>query len=168
MKKITNMKDMMLQQIRSLYDADRTIYKSLPLLKEKAYSNDLKELIDEEIEEKLRQQHRMEIIFTILKEDTEGQIDDVMRCMTKSQRKLTNQCTETELSDTMMIITGRAMATHQINGYQTAITCAVSAGCPDITRLLRRALREEKGMEKKLGLLEEMHLQSEPLVKVCH
>lgn len=166
MKKITNMKDVMLQQIRSLYDADRTIYNSLPLLREKAFSQELKEFIDEEIEEKLRQQHRMEIIFTILKEDTEGQIDDVMRCMAKSQKRLTSQCTGSELSDTMMIITGRAMATHQINGYQTAVTCAVSVGYPDITRLLRRALREEKGIEKKLGLLEELHLNSESLVRV--
>lgn len=166
MKKIANMRDMMLQQIRTLYDADKVIYESLPQLKEKASAPDLREFIDEEIEEKLRQRHRMEIIFSILKEETEGEYDGVMRSMAKHQKQLTNQCVDSDLSDTMMIITGRAMATHQINGYQTAVTCAVCVGYPDITRLLRRALREEKGIEKRLGLLEEIHLHAEAMVKI--
>ena len=159
MTAINSLRDMMLQQIRSLYDADLIIFESLPRLKAKAKSTDLKEFLDLETDEKIRQRHRMEMIFSILKENSEGETDEITRCMAMAQKSLIDRCLQNDLSDTMMIILGRAITTHQINSYQTAVSCAVGLGISQIARLLRRGLREEKGMEKQLGLLEETHLK---------
>lgn len=156
---IHNLKDMMLQQIRSLYDADHVILESLPHLKDKAQSKELKEFLELEIEEKVRQQHRMEMIFSILKENLRGESDEVMRCMTLVQRNLIERCLINGISDTMIIILARSNVAHQVNGYQTAVSCAVALGYSEIARLLRRGLREEKGIEKHLGLLEEVHVK---------
>lgn len=155
MKKINTAKEMMLRQLRTLYDGDKVVYQTLPNLRKSVQTEELAVYIDEIIEGKLRQQHRMEIIFTILKEESDGVVDDVIRCIAKSQSKLVNQCVEPSLSETMTIAASREMTTHQLNGYQTAVICSARAGFPDITRLLKRALQEEKAIVLKLKTIED-------------
>lgn len=150
---------MMLQQVHALYAANRTIYDALPLLREKAQASDIKEFINLEIDEKLRQRHRMEMIFSILKEDIEREPDEIMQYVALTQQKLIERCLKIELPDSMLIIDIRSIIACQINGFQTAVSCAVGIGYTDIARLLRRALREEKATEKRLALLEEAHLK---------
>ncbi|ELR68635.1 hypothetical protein C900_00179 [Fulvivirga imtechensis AK7] len=136
------------------------IYKSLAHLQNKATGLDLKESYEIEMEERLRQQHRIEIIFNILKESTKGSADDVILAMTSSQKKLTKEASDNSHMDAMMIVTSHALATAQVHGYETTINCAEGVINPEITRLLRRALREEKDIEKRLAALEELYKEA--------
>lgn len=158
--KTINQTYIILQQVRKLYHANNLIYKSLPRLKKKATSADLRKSYEIEIEERLRQQHRIEIIFNILKESTEGNMDDVISAMSHSQKKLAEKSIKNGHTDKMMIITSHAMSTSLAEGYESTINSAVGIINPDITRLLRRALREERAIEKRLSLLEEIHINS--------
>lgn len=156
MKTVNNTTNVILEQVRRLYHANSLIYKSLPRLKKKASTPDLKESYDIEIGERLRQQHRIEIIFKILKVKVTGNADDVISAMTDSQKKLTYETAGIH-TDNMMIITSRAMTTAQVQGYESTINCAATTMDPEITRLLRRALREEKEIEKRLDVLQKLH-----------
>ena len=160
MKKTNKPTKVILQQVRRLYHANSLIYKSLARLQNKAIGLDLKESYEIEMEERLRQQHRIEIIFNILKETTKGSADDVISAMTHSQRKLTEGKSHNGHTDAMMIVTSHALATAQVNGYEATINCAEGVINPEITRLLRRALREEKEIEKRLAALEEHYKEA--------
>lgn len=163
MESIPILKRTMLQQVHALYDANRAIYDALPLIKEKVQASDIKEFIDLEIEEKLRQRHRIEMIFSILKVDNEGESDDILQHIALTQRRLIERCLKREVPLSIIIIHIRSVIACQINGFQTAVSCAVGIGYPDIARLLKRALHEEKATEKRLGLLEETHLSENSL-----
>lgn len=157
MKKTNKPTKVILQQVRRLYHANSLIYKSLTRLLNKATNSDLRESYEIEMGERLRQQHRIEIIFNILKETTKGSADDVISAMTYSQKKLAEKAASNVHTDAMMIITSHALATAQVHGYEATINCAEGVINPEITRLLRRALREEKEIEKRLATLEELH-----------
>jgi ferritin-like metal-binding protein YciE len=158
MDKIDSLKDMFLQLTRSIHDAEKVLNRTLPKMKAKAVAKDLKAFIDEGAEQKRDQQARLEGMFALLKESPEGVPDNIVQYLSDAKKELVEKCGNSELSDIMMIVLNRAITIHLINTYQTAISCARNLRNSEITRILKRSLLAEKGIEKKLRILEESHI----------
>lgn len=156
MDKSTTTKDLLLELVRSLHWAEKELYETLPKLKPKIITSDLKKFIEKETEEKKTQQDRLEIILALLKEEPSGISASVGRHLKNIQREQKNAG---KISDSLMIILNHAITVYLINMHQKAICCSAALGYKEVTRILRRSLHTEMGMAEKLRSLENRHIQ---------
>jgi ferritin-like metal-binding protein YciE len=154
MEKLYALKQLLVESLRLLYDAEKMLCDSLPLLKAKAYSMNVKDFLDEEIKEKKKQHQRVEGVLAVLKENPEGVTSDVAQYLNNVRTDLIEQCNTPELSDMILVKLNRAITIYLMSLYQQSITYSVELGYDMITRILRRSLQREKDIDQRLQVLE--------------
>lgn len=159
MEKIKNINDLLVQQVRNIYNAEKYLMDGTLSELQTAEYIELKEFLMIQQEEKHRQLSRLGEVCKHLGVEPEGELNEPIRCLAA---QLTSSLQRTEsptMKDTLLAIFHRSMIDLQINAYQTAVSCAVEINDADSIRLLRRCLREEKGLEKHIGLIEEVCIE---------
>lgn len=154
MEKISAVKQRLVDSLRSLYNTEKMLCDTLPLLKTKAFAMNVKDFIDEAIKEKKKQHQRVEGVLALLKENPEGVADEVAQYLNNIRKELIEQCSTPELSDMILIKLNRAITIHLISIYQRTITCSLELGYDMATRILRRCLQREKEIDQRLHVLE--------------
>ncbi|MDR8393249.1 DUF892 family protein [Aliifodinibius sp. S!AR15-10] len=154
-KEIFDLYDLMLEQLRDLYDGERQQLKVLPVFDKKAFSFELREIIEWHQVETKRQVLRLDSIFSTLKEPSEGEECDGIRGLIKEAEKLHMRCKNPEICDAALITAIQHINHYEIAGYGTAIAYAKTLERHNIAEMLLKSLREEKQADYGLSDLAE-------------
>ena len=158
MKKITSIKDLLLEQLRDRYDASKQQAEAYPKL-HKAISNEkLKKIIETDVEANKDHFTLLEEIFDKLGEKFEGeQCEGTQALITEAVAVLDYTDQNGEVRDAGIALSVQHINYHDVAGLNGCIIFAEAIGENDIAQKLRTMLANEKTTDESLNnLLKEM------------
>ena len=152
---IFDLYDLMLEQLRDLYDGEIQQTKFLKKLMEAPESFELSEFLAYHLRETQQQIERIEEVFEILKENPDGESCDGIKGLIEETRKLVKRCANEEVRDAALVTAIQHINHYEMAGYGTAVAYAKALGRHELAELLLETLREEKRADMGLSDLAE-------------
>lgn len=162
--KMESLKDLYLEQLRDLYDAEHQLVEALPKMAEAATSQDLKRAFNEHLRQTREHVTRLERVFSGLGEKAKGQTCQAMKGLVKESEEMTKAKGEPEVIDAGLIASAQRVEHYEIAAYGTVRTYAEHLGGEEAVRLLDTTLREEKETDQKLTQLAKSHVNVDAAV----
>jgi ferritin-like metal-binding protein YciE len=161
--KMESLKDLYLEQLRDLFDAETQLIAALPKMAEAAHSADLKNAFNQHLRQTREHVTRLERLFSALGERPEGQTCQGMKGLLKEGEEMIKAKGEPEVIDAGLIAAAQRVDHYEIAGYGTVRTYAEILGADEALRLLEKTLQEEEETDDKLTDLAESHVNVEAL-----
>lgn len=156
--KLNNLKDLMIHELKDLYNAEQQITKALPKMADAAKDDELKRGFKDHLRETEGQIDRLEKIFGILGEKPTGEKCKAMEGIIRESDEMIQQRAEADVMDAALIAMAQRVEHYEIAGYGTVCTYAKQLGMNDILDLLQQTLDEEKNTDQKLTYIAEHNI----------
>ena len=155
--KIDSLTDLLLHELRDLYDAEQQLLEALPLMAKAAFADELKEAFQMHTEETKGQVERLEAIFKTLGVPAKATRCHAMAGLVKEAEELLKEEKNADPSvlDAGLIVAAQKVEHYEIAGYGSARAFAKILGSREAESLLQETLDEEGATDKKLTLLAE-------------
>ena len=149
------LRDLMLDEIRDLYDAERQLVKALPKMAKGATSSELRSLIETHLGETEQQVTRLERVFEMLDEKPRGKRCDGMAGIIEEGSTLLGEDFEGAVLDAGIIAGAQRAEHYEIAAYGSVMAWAKELGEDEVADLLSETLEEEKSADEQLSALAE-------------
>ena len=156
-----SLKDLYVEELKDLYNAENQLLKALPRLAKKASSPDLKAAFEEHLGQTEGQVNRLETIFKRLGEKPTGKTCKAMKGLVEEGKEIIEEDGDESVLDAALIGAAQKVEHYEIAGYGTARTFASMLGEEDAMELLQETLDEEAATDKKLTALAESLVNQE-------
>ncbi|RPJ26995.1 MAG: ferritin-like domain-containing protein [Chloroflexi bacterium] len=153
--KITNLDELLEDELRDLYDAETQLIKALPKLAKAAESNDLRAAFEKHLEQTRIHVQRVEEICNDLKIKPAGKTCVGMKGAIKEGEEVIQSDMEAEPKQAALVGAAQRVEHYEIAAYGTARAHARQLGYVKAFELLSQTLEEEKETDKKLTQLAE-------------
>jgi ferritin-like metal-binding protein YciE len=158
---INSLRELYVEQLRDLYDAENQLIKALPRMAKEATSDELRQGIEEHLEQTREHAERLEEIFEQLGEKAKGKKCKGMQGLLEEGKDTLDEDMEEDTKDAAIIAAAQRVEHYEISGYGTARTYANLLGEDKAAELLEETLEEEKETDQKLTqLAEEINLEA--------
>src|SRR5215467_9185894 len=147
--------NLMVDEIRDLYDAEKQLVKALPKMAEKATSSHLREAIEQHLGETQGHVLRLEEAFDLLGEKPKGKHCAGIAGIIDEGSDLLGSDYEGVIKDAGIIAGAQRAEHYEIAAYGNVIAWAKTMGHEQLASLLHETLQEEKAANDKLTLLGE-------------
>jgi ferritin-like metal-binding protein YciE len=147
---LNSLRDLFIDELRDLYDAENQITEALPKLIEKATYPELKSALQEHLEITRGQIRRLDQIFNRLNEKASGESCKGMKGLIKEGDDMATRSGSDSVIDAGIISAAQRVEHYEMAGYGTVRTYADLLGQPEFSRLLQQTLDEEKEADLKL------------------
>lgn len=137
-------------ELKDIYDAEKQLTKALPELSKKASSASLKEAIDKHLLQTQGQIERLEQVFEHLGMPARGKKCVGMRNLLKEGDEMIAHAEDEDARDAVMIAAAQKVEHYEIASYGTVRTWAGVLGNDEVVSLLQDSLDEEKAADQKL------------------
>ena len=154
-KDIFDLYDLMIEQLRDLYDGENQQITYLETQLDRANSFELNEFLAFNLKETQRQIRRIQSVFEMLDEEAEGEKCDGIKGLITEARKLSDRCLNEEVRDAALITAIQHINHYEMAGYGTAVAYAKALERHDVAEKLLESLREEKRADMGLSDLAE-------------
>jgi ferritin-like metal-binding protein YciE len=144
------LRDLFVEQIQDIYDAERQLVKALPKLAEAASSTDLVEAIRTHLAETQTQVSRLDEVFGMLGVKAAGKTCKAMKGLIEEGDEAAKAEEEGELRDLAIIATAQRVEHYEIAAYGTARAIAERLEMDDAVELLQQTEEEEQQADSKL------------------
>ena len=151
MPKLDSLKELYVDQLRDLYNAEQQLTKALPQMEQAAQSNDLKKLFREHLKQTEQQVERLERIFKELGTAAKGTTCEGMKGLIKEGEEYLEVKGNPNVKDAAIIAAAQRVEHYEIAGYGTAKAFAERLDLDDQVRLLDETLKEEHQADEKLN-----------------
>jgi len=148
---LDSLKDLFIDELRDLYDAETQITAALPKLIAKAEYPQLKTALQEHLEVTRGQIQRLEKIFQHLGEKPTGETCKGMKGLIKEGDDMSGRDGAPSVIDAAIISSAQRVEHYEIAGYGTVRTYAELLGENDFASLLQQTLDEEKEADQTLN-----------------
>jgi ferritin-like metal-binding protein YciE len=157
------LKDLLEDEIKDLYSAEKQLTKAIPKMAKGSNDPQLKAAFTGHLKETEAQAKRLEEIATILEIKPGGKKCVGMEgCIKEGSEALSEDGDETVL-DLGLIGAGSRVEHYEMAGYLTAISLAEQLGEKQVVTLLKQSLSEEMGAEAKLRKIAVGLIESAPM-----
>jgi len=147
---IASLKDLYLDELCDLYDAETQMLRHLPRLAESAHAADLREALTRHCQESRLHLERLDLIFTHWSERRRSRPCAAVAGIVQEADDRLNQVTTDEARDAAIIGIAHRMEHYEIAAYSSARECARRLNRLDEARLLQETLDEEGRADRKL------------------
>lgn len=162
MTKISNPRDLLVEELKDLYSAETQLIKALPKMAEAASSDELREAFETHLEQTQVHVERLETIGKQLGESMTGKKCKAMAGLVAEGADVIEEDAEPAMRDLALIGAAQKVEHYEIAGYGTTRTLAELAGEDDIAGILQETLDEEGEADKLLTkIASEMELDTE-------
>jgi ferritin-like metal-binding protein YciE len=144
------LQNLLVEQIKDLYDAEQQLVKALPKLAEAASSPDLKEALSSHLEETKSHVSRLEQVFSLLDEIAESKRCKGMQGLIAEGDEAIKHGKQGELRDLAIIAGGQRVEHYEISAYGTAKAIATKLGLEAVVGILSQTEKEEGAADAKL------------------
>lgn len=147
---LQSLKDLFVDELRDLYDAENQITDALPKLIEKAQQPQLKSALQEHLQVTRGQIRRLDTIFQRLNEKATGETCKGMKGVIKEGDDMVGRDGNPSVIDAGIISAAQRVEHYEMAGYGTVRTYADLLGEKEFAGLLQQTLDEEKEADKTL------------------
>ncbi len=144
------LKDLLADEIKDLYSAEKQLTKAIPKMAKGSSSPDLQAALREHLEETRKQVRRLEEAGVLLDIKPTGKKCVGMEGVIQEGAEALSEEGVDDLLDLGIIGAGSRVEHYEIAGYLTAISLAKSIKADEVVVLLQQSLAEEQGAEAKL------------------
>ena len=150
-----SLKDLYIDELKDLYNAENQLLKALPRMAKKATSPDLRAAFQEHLGQTEGQVNRLERIFKALGEKPTGKTCKAMKGLVEEGKEIMEEDGDESVLDAALIGAAQKVEHYEIASYGTARTFASLLGEEDAVAALQKTLDEEAATDKKLTALAE-------------
>ncbi|HXN22885.1 MAG TPA: ferritin-like domain-containing protein [Candidatus Dormibacteraeota bacterium] len=144
------LKELYIDELRDLFDAENQLLKALPKMAKAATSEQLRSGFEEHLEQTQEHVQRLEQIFGELGEKPAGKKCKGMQGLIAEGKEMMEEDFEGALMDAALISAAQRVEHYEIAAYGTVRTYAGILGEEDAVSLLEETLEEEKETDQKL------------------
>jgi ferritin-like metal-binding protein YciE len=145
---MNTLEDLLVEQVRDLYDAEKQLVRALPKMAQAASSEDLQEAIQSHLEETKNQVSRLERVFEELSKPAKGKTCKAMKGLVEEGSEALDG--SSPLTDLAIIAAAQRVEHYEISAYGSARAMALQLGQDSIASLLEETEEEEKAADSKL------------------
>jgi ferritin-like metal-binding protein YciE len=143
-------KDLLTDEIKDLYSAEKQLTKAIPKMAKGSNDPVLKEAFSAHLGETREQVARLEKVGELLGIKVTGKKCVGMEGCIQEGAETLEEEGEDNILDLGLIGAGSRVEHYEMAGYLTAISLAKRMGATDVVNLLQQSLAEEQAAEKKL------------------
>jgi ferritin-like metal-binding protein YciE len=147
--------EMLVDEIKDLYHAEKQLTKALPRMAKAANHEDLREAFEMHLEETQEQITRLEEVFGALGEKVKAKPCPGMAGILEEGKETMEEDAEGAVMDAALIAAAQRAEHYEIGAYGTCVEWARLLGLDEVASLLETTLEEEKATDKKLTALAE-------------
>ncbi len=148
--------ELFLNQLRDMYSSETLIIEAMPKLMQMVSSQDLKEALKQHFAETKRQKDRLEVAFTELGEEPEGDLCVSMQGLLKeASTVLKNKSYPSFVEDAAIIAMAQKIEHYEIASYGTLKAFAHHLELTSVEEIINEILTEEKNADKSLSKIAE-------------
>jgi len=155
MANTTSLKQLLIEEIRDLYDAERQLLKALPKLAKAATSDELREAIESHLQETQGHVEKLETVFETLGERPRGKHCAGIAGIIEEANDLIGEDFDGAVLDAGIIAGAQRAEHYEMGAYGSVIAWANVLGLSDIVEPLEEILEEEKAADEKLSSIGE-------------
>jgi ferritin-like metal-binding protein YciE len=159
--KLNSLQDLMVDEVRDLYSAEKQLVKALPKMAKAATSPRLKTLLQEHLAETENHVKRLEQVFQHLGLNARAKKCKGMEGLIQEGSDMLEEDADPEVLDAAIIGSGNRVEHYEIAAYGTVRTYAQILGNQQIANLFQQTLDEEGNADKKLTALAESSINVE-------
>jgi ferritin-like metal-binding protein YciE len=155
MSVMDSLQDLLHDELKDIYDAEKQLTKALPKLAKKASSEDLREAFEGHLRETQGHVERLEQIFKQMGMPVRGKKCEGMQHLIAEGNEMISECEDDDTRDAVMIAAAQKVEHYEIASYGTIRTWANLLGKGDVAAILEDILEEEKAADVKLTSIAE-------------
>ena len=155
MSSMQSLEDLMQDELKDIYDAEKQLTKALPKLAKKATNEELRDALETHLQETEGHVERLEQIFEQLGMPARGKRCEGMKHLIDEGNDMISDAEEDSTRDAIMIAAVQKTEHYEIASYGTLRTWANVLGHGDIASLCEETLEEEKAADEKLTAIAE-------------
>src|SRR4030081_102042 len=150
-----SLKDLYVDELKDLYNAENQLVKALPKMAKKASAPELRRAFESHLEQTKVHVDRLEKIFKGLGEKPTGKTCKAMKGLVEEGKEIIEEDGDDSVLDAALIGAAQRVEHYEIAGYGVVRTFASLLGENSAMDLLQRTLNEEAEADKKLTKLAE-------------
>jgi ferritin-like metal-binding protein YciE len=155
MSSMESLEDLLHDELKDIYDAEKQLTKALPKLAKKATNEELRDAIEQHLQETEGHVNRLEQIFDQLGMPARGKRCEGMKHLIEEGNDMIGDAEEDATRDAVMIAAAQKAEHYEIASYGTLRTWATVLGKGEVAALLEESLEEEKAADEKLTAIAE-------------
>lgn len=148
-------KDLFVEQIEDLYDAEHRLTEALPKMAEAATSSQLKQAFQHHLSETQGHVSRLETVFREINVEPKRSTCQAMKGLVAEGEEMIKAKGDPDIKDAALIAAAQRVEHYEISGYGTARSFARRLGLTQAPNLLQQTLDEESAADAKLTQIAE-------------
>jgi ferritin-like metal-binding protein YciE len=152
---LNTMHDLLVHELRDLYNAEGQVLKALPTMAEKANNRSLVSALTKHLHETEEHQTRLEECFELLAVSSKGKRCKGMEGLLTEASELVGEAENSEVRDAAIISACQKVEHYEICGYGTACAFAERLELSEVASLLQQILEEESAANERLSEIAE-------------
>ncbi|MEP7346294.1 MAG: DUF892 family protein [Gemmatimonadaceae bacterium] len=154
--------ELMLEQLRDVYSAEKQIVKALPGMITRACDDELRGALQEHLTVTEGQVERLDIVFEELAQSSRGKKCRGMAGLLEEGKEVLEEEGEDTVIDAAIIAAARRVEHYEIAAYDTLIGFAQQMEHTRVVELLQQSLAEEKAADATLTAICEASMERMP------
>src|SRR3954469_21179416 len=161
MANMESLEDLLKDEIKDIYDAEKQLTKALPKLIKKATAEDLKTALSNHLNETEEHIARLEQVFDLMEMPPRGKKCEGMQHLIAEGSEMIDDCDEDGTRDAVIIAAAQKCEHYEIASYGTIRVWANLLGRTDVGSIFEDTLEEEKSADLKLTEIAESFVNEE-------
>jgi ferritin-like metal-binding protein YciE len=151
--KLDNLRKLFVEELRDLYSAENQLVKALPKMATGASSEELKQALEDHLEQTQGHVERLEEVFEQLDETPKGKTCKAMKGLVEEGSEILEEDGEDSVVDAGIIAAAQKVEHYEIASYGTVRAWAGLLSENEVAELLQETLDEEGEANKLLNKL---------------
>jgi ferritin-like metal-binding protein YciE len=156
-----SLEDLLQDELKDIYDAEKQLTKALPKLAKKASNEQLREAIEQHLQETEGHVEKVEQAFEMLGLPAKGKRCEGMKHLIDEGNSMISDADDEGARDAIMIAAAQKVEHYEIAAYGTLRTWANLLGKSDAAAIFEEILEEEKAADTKLTEIAESAVNQE-------
>jgi len=148
--KIQNLRDLWIDELKDLFNAENQILKALPKMAKAAADDELRSAFEEHLEQTRGHVERLDQILSSIDETGRGKKCKGMEGVIAEGKEMLDMDLPEPVGDAALIAAAQRVEHYEIAAYGTARTYAEILGEEEAVSLLEQTLEEEKATDERL------------------
>jgi ferritin-like metal-binding protein YciE len=147
---LNDLQDLLVDQLRDLYDAESRLTKALPKMAKAATRPELKQAFEKHLDQTEEHVSRLEQVFDLLGARAKAKTCYAMKGLVEEGSEAIKEDATDSVRDAALIAAAQRVEHYEIAGYGTVRSFAESLGHREVASILQQTLREESDTDKLL------------------
>jgi ferritin-like metal-binding protein YciE len=163
--KLDSLHKLYVEELRDVYNAENQLLKALPKMAKAASSEELKQALEDHLEETQGHIERLDEVFEALGENSKGKTCQAMKGLIEEGSEILSEKGEESVLDAGIIAAAQKVEHYEMATYGTLRTWANLLGQEEAAELLQETLNEEGDADQRLNELAEEIVNPEALAQ---